>query len=90
MDIKKQQDALIAAIQHELSLKDEFYKPSSMFHSVWFYPLLGIFMYADAPVRYEVIHPLIKDKLLVLKGIEKHQDEQMVRYVLSKENEKES
>jgi hypothetical protein len=77
MNIEKQQKAIIEAIEHELSLADEFYKPQGMFHSVWFLPD------ADALVKHEVIKPLIEGKKLIYKGIEKHQGELMPRYVLS-------
>jgi hypothetical protein len=80
--IEKIQKAIIESIEQELSLEDEFYKPQPMFSSVWFYPELGFFMYADAPVIYDVIYPLIKSKKLVYKGIELHQGISMVRYVL--------
>ena len=83
MNIEKQQKAIIKAIEHELSKADEFYKPQGMFHSVWFLPDAGEFMYADALVKHEVIKPLIEAKKLVYKGIEKHQGELMPRYVLS-------
>ena len=86
MNIEKQQKAIIEAIEHELSLADEFYKPQGMFHSVWFLPDAGEFMYADALVKHEVIKPLIEAKKLVYKGIEKHQGELMPRYVLSPAN----
>lgn len=82
MNIEKQQQAIIEAIKHELSLKDKFYEPQPMFSSVWFYPELGFFMYADAPVTYEVIYPLIKSGTLIYKDCELHQGEMMVRYVL--------
>ena len=77
---------IIEAIEHELSLEDEFYKPQGMFHSVWFLPERGMFMYADCLVRHEVIRPLIENKTLVFKGIEQHQGEPMPRYVLSSAN----
>ena len=83
MNIEKQQKAIIEAIEHELSLANEFYKPQGMFHSVWFLPDAGEFMYADALVKHEVIKTLIEAKKLVYKGIEKHQGELMPRYVLS-------
>ena len=77
------QRKIIEAIEHELSLEDEFYKPQGMFHSVLFFPERGMFMYADCRVRHEVIRPLIEHKTLVFKGIEQHQGEPMPRYVLS-------
>mgnify|MGYP006331725593 FL=1 len=80
------QRKIIEAIEHELSLEDEFYKPKGMFHSVWFLPECGMFMYADCLVRHEVILPLIENKTLVFKGIEQHQGEPMPRYVLSSAN----
>ena len=80
------QRKIIEAIEHELSLEDEFYKPQSMFHSVWFFPERGMFMYADCLVRHEVIRPLIENKTLVFKGVEQHQGEPMLRYVLSSAN----
>ena len=80
------QRKIIEAIEHELSLEDEFYKPQGMFHSVWFLPERGMFMYADCLVRHEVIRPLIENKTLVFKGIEQHQGESMPRYVLSSAN----
>ena len=84
--IQLSQRKIIEAIEHELSLEDEFYKPQSMFHSVWFFPERGMFMYADCLVRHEVIRPLIENKTLVFKGIEQHQGELMPRYVLSSAN----
>ena len=81
--IELSQRKIIEAIEHELSLKDEFYEPQSMFHSVWFFPECGMFMYADCLVRHEVIRPLIENKTLVFKGVEKHQGELMPRYVLN-------
>jgi hypothetical protein len=86
MNIEKQQKAIIEAIEHELSLADKFYKPQGMRHSVWFLPDAGEFMYADCLVRHEVIRPLIENKTLIYKGIEKHQGELMPRYVLSAAN----
>lgn len=80
------QRKIIEAIKYELSLEDEFYKPKGMFHSVWFLPECGMFMYADCLVRHEVILPLIENKTLVFKGIEQHQGEPMPRYVLSYAN----
>lgn len=81
--IEKNQRSIIEAIKNELSREDEFYKPQGMFSSVWFLPDVGLFMYADCLVRHEVIRPLIENKTLVFKGIEKHQGELMPRYVLS-------
>jgi hypothetical protein len=83
MNIEHNQKAIIDAIEHELSLANEFYTPSSMYHSVWFYPLIGVFLFADCVVKYEVIYPMIESKKLVYKGIESHQGELMVRYVLN-------
>ena len=83
MNIEKQQKAIIEAIEHELSLANDFYTPQGMFHSVWFFPERGMFMYADCLVRHEVIRPLIENKTLVFKGVEIHQGELMPRYVLS-------
>jgi hypothetical protein len=83
MNTEKHQQELIALIRQELANKDEFYRPSSYFHSVWFQPSSGRFLYADKYTRYEIVEPLIKNKTLVFKGIENHQDEKMLRYVLS-------
>lgn len=85
MYIKKQQEDLVASIKHELSKENEFYTASSLWHSVWFQPSSGRFLFADQYTRYEIIEPLIKDKTLVFKGIEKHQGELMLRYILSNE-----
>ena len=83
MNIEKQQKAIIEAIEHELSLANDFYTPQGMFHSVWFLPDAGEFMYADTLIKHEVIKPLIEAKKLVYKGIEIHQGELMPRYVLN-------
>jgi len=83
MNIEKQQQDLVASIKHELSKKNKFYKPSSFYHSVWFQPSSGRFLFADQYTRYEVIEPLIKNKTLVFKGVGNHQGEKMLRYVLS-------
>ena len=84
--IQLSQRKIIEAIEYELSLEDEFYKPQSMFHSVWFFPERGMFMYADCLIRHEVIRPLIENKTLVFKGVEQHQGELMPRYVLPSAN----
>jgi len=93
MDIKKkqkaivgEQEAIIRAIEHELSLADKFYKPQKMFNSVWFLPNIGEFMYANILIKHEIIKPLIRAKKLVYKGIEKHQGELMPRYILPANN----
>jgi hypothetical protein len=46
-------------------------------------PSSGRFLFADQYTRYEVVEPLIENKTLVFKGIESHQGEKMLRYVLS-------
>lgn len=74
------QDKIIEAIKHELSLVDEHYTAQPMFANVFFYPLLGIFMYADAPISHYDAYELIKTKLLVFDEITNHQGEQMVKY----------
>ena len=84
MNIEKQQQDLVASIKHELGKENEFYKPSSFWHSVWFQPSSGRFLFADQYTRYEVVEPLIENKTLVFKGVESHQGEQMLRYVLSR------
>lgn len=83
MNIEKQQHDLVACIQHELAKENEFYKPSSFWHSVFFRPSSGRFLYADEYIRYEVVEPLIENRTLIFKGFEIHQGEQMLRYVLS-------
>jgi hypothetical protein len=85
MDIEKQQQSLVALIKDELTLakEDESYKPSSYWHSVWFQPSSGRFLFADQYTRYEVVEPLIENKTLIFEGIENHQGEKMLRYVLS-------
>jgi hypothetical protein len=83
MNTKKQQQDLVASIKDELSKENEFHKPSSFWHSVWFQPSSGRFLFADQYTRYEVVEPLIENKTLVFKSVESHQGEQMLRYVLS-------
>jgi hypothetical protein len=83
MNTEKQQQDLVDSIKHELAKENEFYKPCSYFHSVWFQPSSGRFLFADQYTRYEVVEPLIENKTLTFKGIENHQGEQMFRYVLS-------
>lgn len=82
MNTEKQQQDLIASIKNELSKEIDFSKPCSYFHSVWFQPSSGRFIYADQYTRYEVVEPLIENKTLIFKGVENHQGEQMLRYVL--------
>jgi len=84
MELNKTQKAIIESIEHELSLKDKFYTPQPMFASVWFYPEKGFFLYADAPVQYDVVYPLIKEEILKYKGLVKHQGEYMPKYDLNK------
>ena len=83
MNIENQQQDLVASIKHELAKDDGFYKGSSMWHSVWFQPSSGRFLFADQYTRYEVIEPLIENKTLTFQSVESHQGEQMLRYVLS-------
>jgi hypothetical protein len=84
MEIKEQQENLIAAINKEvLSAKEDEINPSSYLHSVWFQPSSGRFLFFDQYTRYEIVEPLIENKTLVFKGIESHQGEEMLRYVLS-------
>ena len=82
INIEKQQHELVASMKRELSKENEFYKPSSLWHSVWFQPSSGRFLFADQYTLYAVVQPLIQNKILVFKGIESHQGEQMLRYVL--------
>jgi len=79
--LNKQQAKIVASIKEELQLD----RPSGMFHSVWFAPQIGVFLYADFAVKHEVMQPLIENGLFVYKGLEKHQGEKMPRYVLSDE-----
>lgn len=83
MDIKKQQEDLVTSIKNELSLKSKFYKTSPYKDSVWFQPKSGSFLYDDTFRSYEIVQPLIKSGVLIFKGIENHQTEKMLRYVLS-------
>jgi hypothetical protein len=85
LNTEKQQQDLVDSIKHELSKKNKFHKPSSFWHSVWFHPLSGRFLFADQFIRYEVVEPLIENKTIVFKGIENHQGEKMFRYVLSQD-----
>lgn len=86
MDIKQQQEAIVASMKAEVSKQEtDWDKKSSFLHSVWFQPATGRFIFNDLFTRYEVIEPLIEDKTLQFKGVEQHQDEQMLRYVLSQE-----
>jgi hypothetical protein len=86
MNTEKQQQDLVASIKHELAKENEFYKSSSFWHSVWFQPSSGRFLFADQYTRYEVVEPLIENKTLIFVGSENHQGEQMLRYVLSEQN----
>jgi hypothetical protein len=76
MNIEKQQEALLALMKNE-KLND-----SSFYHSVWFQPSSGRFLFDDKYTRYEIVEPLIENKTLVFKGIENHQGESMLRYTL--------
>jgi hypothetical protein len=76
MNIEKQQEALLALMKNE-KLND-----LSFYHSVWFQPSSGRFLFADKYTRYEILEPLIENKTLVFKGIEYHQGEYMLRYTL--------
>jgi hypothetical protein len=84
MNIKKQQENLINSIEDELGKPEDIgLKHSSFYHSVWFEPLAGRFLYADKWVLYEVVEPLILNKTLLYKGFETHQGQKMLRYVLA-------
>jgi hypothetical protein len=84
MNIEKTQQALVASIKEEFkNFRDNpNRRPSSYRHSVWFQPLSGRFLYDDTFINYEVVEPLIENETLVFKGIENHQGEKMLRYVL--------
>jgi hypothetical protein len=82
MNIQKKQNEIIDSIKKELS-NDNTLNPSSFRHSVWFQPDCAKFLYDDLCVKHEVIEPLIDNEVLIFKGIENHQGEQMIRYVLS-------
>ena len=82
MNIEKKQNEIIDSMKKEL-LKDNTLKPSSFRHSIWFRLGCAKFLYNDEYIEYQVIEPLIENKTLRFKRIENHQDEQMIRYVLS-------
>lgn len=82
MNIEKQQNKIIDSIKKELS-KDNILKPSSFRNSVWFQPDCAKFLYDDVCISNKVIEPLIDNEVLIFKGIENHQGERMLRYVLS-------
>ena len=86
--VEQQQEYLISSIRQEIEGAYKYFnpsfKPSPFRHSVWFQPSSGRFLYDDRYRRYEVIEPLIENKTLVFKGIEKHQGEKMLRYTLPK------
>lgn len=81
--VEQQQEALIASIRQEIEGTYKYFNPSAFRDSVWFQPSSGRFLYDYRYRRYEVIEPLIKNKTLVFKGIEKHQGEKMLRYTLT-------
>jgi hypothetical protein len=85
MTKQEEQQNLVDSIKHELSKTHKFYKPSSFRHSVWFHPSVGRFLFDDQYRKYEVVEPLIENKTIVFKGIENHQGEKMLRYVLSQD-----
>ena len=82
MNIEQKQNRIIDSIKKELS-NDNAFKASPFRHSVWFQPDCAKFLYNDQYVNHEVIEPLIDNEVLIFKGIENHQGEQMIRYVLS-------
>jgi hypothetical protein len=86
MIIVKGQKAIMDSIIKELSKNKEDYAISPMFDSVWFCPELGLFLYADSPIHFDIIYPLISEKILVFKGIEKHQGDKMVRYMYNEKS----
>lgn len=83
MDVKKQQQDLIDSIKSELAKERKFNKPSSFKHSIWFCPTTGGFLYDDRCLKDEIVRPLIEAKIIVFKGMETHQGEKMLRYILS-------
>jgi hypothetical protein len=78
----KAQKFIIGSIKKELEESDKYWQTSSFRHSVWFSPILGHFLYNDLILGSDIIQPLIDNKTLKLKGIENHQGEKMIRYVL--------
>jgi len=73
--------------EHISEKNNKYYISLPMFNSVWFYPLLGQFIFNDKVVQFDVISEMIRDKILVFKSIETHQGELMPRYILNHEND---
>lgn len=81
MEIKEQQENLVHAMRKEILKEVE--DQTAYLHSVWFQPSSGRFLFFDGYTRYEVVEPLILNKILVFKEVNIHQGELMLRYVLS-------
>lgn len=74
-----QQKAIIAEIA-----KAATEKPDSDFcNYIWFNPENANFLYADQPVKPEVICPLIENGTFMFTGTLPHQGERMLRYALN-------
>jgi hypothetical protein len=82
--MEAQRAALVGMIRAAFTeAKERGIKPSSIRHSVWFWPKRGWFIYNDRAVAYDLVEPLIRENVLVFKGYEDHQGEKMLRYVLA-------
>ena len=56
---------------------------SKYLNSIWFMPESGRFLFNDRFIHFDFVDPLIQSKTIVFKGIEIHQGERILRYVLS-------
>ena len=82
LSIKKKQNSIIKMIKEDL--QNDITLQSTFLNSVYFYPEKAKFLFCDLFVDYNVIFPLIENKTLILKGVEKHQGIKMIRYILNK------
>lgn len=51
--------------------------------AVWFDPFDAAFLFFDQWCKYEDIHPLIINNVLVFSGFESHQGITMAKYILN-------
>lgn len=79
--IKEAQEHIVTCLENEINKEEQ----SSYFNAVWFCPEIGGFLYADYPILHSVIFPLIENKTLVYKGLERHRGKLMPKYILNEE-----
>lgn len=75
----KMKEEIISIMKNEILNKEQ----SSFKNSIWFQPITARFIFDDVFVQSSIVEVLIESEIIIFKGYEVHQDEKMLKYVLS-------